>query len=187
MKAVSCHQTFCWYLKWRYMIYIYTHLYNLYEYGLSKGKHTSKIALYGSVSLHFWYKWNCWWQCLARQNVGGQRIKDGFVNRTLPHFAKGSREPKARGFVQNSFYSASARWIIDGGQSCTKPIIWLKYVYVNQAGMYEMIVSTCNWWTLDVGPYLTTDHDYLPTTTRLWNESWRAFIFAAWAAIFFAG
>jgi len=43
--------------------------------------------------------------CVGQQNVGGQRIKDGFVNRTLPHFAKGSREPKARGFVQNSFYS----------------------------------------------------------------------------------
>lgn len=43
--------------------------------------------------------------CVGQQNVGGQRIKDGFVNRTLPHFAKGSREPKARGFVANSFYS----------------------------------------------------------------------------------
>ena len=43
-----------------------------------------------------------------RQNVGCQRMKDGFVNLTLPHFAKGSREPKARGFVQNSFYSPSA-------------------------------------------------------------------------------
>lgn len=43
--------------------------------------------------------------CLGQQNVGGQRIKDGFVNRTLPHFQKGSKEPKARGFVANSFYS----------------------------------------------------------------------------------
>ncbi|CAJ1448813.1 unnamed protein product [Effrenium voratum] len=43
--------------------------------------------------------------CVGQQNVGGQRIKDGFVNRTLPHFAKGSKEPKARGFVANSFYS----------------------------------------------------------------------------------
>ena len=50
-----------------------------------------------------------------RQNVGGQRIKDGFVNRTLPHFAKGSREPKARGFVQNSFYSASATQNLKNG------------------------------------------------------------------------
>ncbi|CAE8584244.1 unnamed protein product [Polarella glacialis] len=43
--------------------------------------------------------------CVGQQNVGGARIKDGFVNRTLPHFAKGSKEPKARGFVANSFYS----------------------------------------------------------------------------------
>ena len=34
--------------------------------------------------------------CVGQQNVGGQRIKDGFVNRTLPHFAKGSKEPKVR-------------------------------------------------------------------------------------------
>ena len=39
-------------------------------------------------------------------NGHGRRSRqDGFVNRTLPHFAKGSREPKARGFVANSFYS----------------------------------------------------------------------------------
>merc|ERR1711871_1243240 len=43
--------------------------------------------------------------CVGQQNVNGQRIKDGFVNRTLPHFAMGSKEPKARGFVQNSFYT----------------------------------------------------------------------------------
>mmetsp|Transcript_58341 Transcript_58341/g.126132 ORF Transcript_58341/g.126132 Transcript_58341/m.126132 type:complete len:1494 (-) Transcript_58341:36-4517(-) len=43
--------------------------------------------------------------CVGQQNVGGQRIKDGFVQRTLPHFLKGSKEPKARGFVANSFYS----------------------------------------------------------------------------------
>ncbi|OLQ09979.1 DNA-directed RNA polymerase III subunit rpc1 [Symbiodinium microadriaticum] len=43
--------------------------------------------------------------CVGQQNVGGQRIKDGFVNRTLPHFPKGSKEPKSRGFVANSFYT----------------------------------------------------------------------------------
>lgn len=43
--------------------------------------------------------------CVGQQNVGGQRIKDGFVNRTLPHFQKGCTEPEARGFVENSFYS----------------------------------------------------------------------------------
>mmetsp|Transcript_151744 Transcript_151744/g.263752 ORF Transcript_151744/g.263752 Transcript_151744/m.263752 type:complete len:1553 (+) Transcript_151744:163-4821(+) len=43
--------------------------------------------------------------CVGQQNVGGRRIKDGFVNRTLPHFLKDSKEPKARGFVDNSFYS----------------------------------------------------------------------------------
>merc|ERR1712190_143318 len=43
--------------------------------------------------------------CVGQQNVGGQRIKDGFVNRTLPHFTKGDRGPKSRGFIANSFYT----------------------------------------------------------------------------------
>ncbi|CAD7968088.1 unnamed protein product [Amoebophrya sp. A120] len=43
--------------------------------------------------------------CLGQQNVSGARIKDGFVNRTLPLFKYNAKEPKARGFVSNSFYS----------------------------------------------------------------------------------
>ena len=33
------------------------------------------------------------------------RVSNGFTMRTLPHFKVGSKEPKARGFVQNSFYT----------------------------------------------------------------------------------
>jgi DNA-directed RNA polymerase III subunit RPC1 len=43
--------------------------------------------------------------CVGQQNVGGQRIQDGFVKRTLPHFEKGEKGPMARGFVANSFYT----------------------------------------------------------------------------------
>jgi DNA-directed RNA polymerase III subunit RPC1 len=43
--------------------------------------------------------------CLGQQSVGGSRIQDGFVNRTLPHFALGALEPSAKGFVANSFFS----------------------------------------------------------------------------------
>eukprot|EP00981_Chlorochromonas_danica_P010917 scaffold3535_cov162-Ochromonas_danica.AAC.3 len=43
--------------------------------------------------------------CLGQQSVGGQRIQDGFVNRTLPHFPVGALFPAAKGFVANSFYS----------------------------------------------------------------------------------
>jgi len=38
--------------------------------------------------------------CLA-----GRRVPYGFVNRTLPHFNKFSRDPQAKGFVENSFFS----------------------------------------------------------------------------------
>jgi DNA-directed RNA polymerase III subunit RPC1 len=43
--------------------------------------------------------------CVGQQAVGGQRIQDGFMNRTLPHFPPGSLFPAAKGFVANSFYS----------------------------------------------------------------------------------
>lgn len=43
--------------------------------------------------------------CVGQQAVSGHRIPEGFVNRTLPHFPKGSRTPAAKGFVENSFYT----------------------------------------------------------------------------------
>ena len=43
--------------------------------------------------------------CLGQQSVGGMRVQDGFVNRTLPHFPVGSLSPAAKGFVANSFFS----------------------------------------------------------------------------------
>eukprot|EP01038_Epipyxis_sp_PR26KG_P008141 gene8141-11020_t len=43
--------------------------------------------------------------CLGQQSVGGARIQNGFVNRTLPHFPVGSLTPAAKGFVSNSFFS----------------------------------------------------------------------------------
>jgi DNA-directed RNA polymerase III subunit RPC1 len=43
--------------------------------------------------------------CLGQQSVGGARIQDGFVNRTLPHFPPHSLSPAAKGFVANSFFS----------------------------------------------------------------------------------
>lgn len=47
---------------------------------------------------------------LGQQNVNGQRIQDGFVRRTLPHFPKGSKTPIARGFVESSFCSGLQPW-----------------------------------------------------------------------------
>jgi len=43
--------------------------------------------------------------CVGQQAVGGDRIQNGFVNRTLPHFEYHSLTPSAKGFVANSFYS----------------------------------------------------------------------------------
>ena len=43
--------------------------------------------------------------CVGQQSVNGKRMPNGFVHRSLPHFPKRSREPSAKGFVANSFYT----------------------------------------------------------------------------------
>ncbi|PGH08790.1 hypothetical protein AJ79_05889 [Helicocarpus griseus UAMH5409] len=42
---------------------------------------------------------------VGQQIIGGQRVQDGFQDRTLPHFPKHARQPPAKGFVRNSFFS----------------------------------------------------------------------------------
>lgn len=41
--------------------------------------------------------------CVGQQNVQGKRIKYGFKQRTLPHFAKDDLGMESRGFVENSY------------------------------------------------------------------------------------
>ncbi|KZV37827.1 DNA-directed RNA polymerase III subunit rpc1-like, partial [Dorcoceras hygrometricum] len=43
--------------------------------------------------------------CVGQQSVGGRRAPNGFIDRTLPHFERGAKDPDAKGFVQNSFYT----------------------------------------------------------------------------------
>ncbi|KAF9077107.1 hypothetical protein BDP27DRAFT_1311829 [Rhodocollybia butyracea] len=43
--------------------------------------------------------------CVGQQIIAGHRVPDGFQDRSLPHFPKGSKEPPSKGFVRNSFYS----------------------------------------------------------------------------------
>lgn len=46
--------------------------------------------------------------CVGQQAVGGHRIENGFVDRTLPHFEYHSLTAQAKGFVANSFYTGLA-------------------------------------------------------------------------------
>jgi DNA-directed RNA polymerase II subunit RPB1 len=41
--------------------------------------------------------------CVGQQNVQGKRIRYGFTQRTLPHFAKDDLGMESRGFVENSY------------------------------------------------------------------------------------
>ncbi len=42
--------------------------------------------------------------CLGQQIVNGNRIYNGFNDRTLPHFEKFSKYPASKGFISHSFY-----------------------------------------------------------------------------------
>ncbi|KAB7495389.1 DNA-directed RNA polymerase III subunit RPC1 [Armadillidium nasatum] len=43
--------------------------------------------------------------CVGQQAIGGKRVPNGFDSRALPHFKKFSKEPAAKGFVSNSFFT----------------------------------------------------------------------------------
>jgi DNA-directed RNA polymerase III subunit RPC1 len=43
--------------------------------------------------------------CVGQQKLAGARIPNGFIGRTLPHFEIDSKDPAAKGFVENSFFS----------------------------------------------------------------------------------
>ncbi|XP_029638657.1 DNA-directed RNA polymerase III subunit RPC1 isoform X1 [Octopus sinensis] len=43
--------------------------------------------------------------CVGQQALGGKRVPNGFEDRALPHFARHAKDPAARGFVENSFYT----------------------------------------------------------------------------------
>ncbi|KAG0652415.1 DNA-directed RNA polymerase III largest subunit [Hyphodiscus hymeniophilus] len=42
---------------------------------------------------------------VGQQIIGGQRVPDGFQDRSLPHFPKNSRQAPSKGFVRNSFFT----------------------------------------------------------------------------------
>lgn len=42
---------------------------------------------------------------VGQQTVGGKRMQNGFVNRTLPHFKRFNQSTQSKGFVSNSFYT----------------------------------------------------------------------------------
>ncbi|XP_067671207.1 DNA-directed RNA polymerase III subunit RPC1-like isoform X3 [Haliotis asinina] len=43
--------------------------------------------------------------CVGQQAISGKRVPNGFEDRALPHFERHAKEPAARGFVSNSFYT----------------------------------------------------------------------------------
>ena len=43
--------------------------------------------------------------CVGQQAIRGERVPNGFGDRTLPHFDHNEKSPLAKGFVENSFYS----------------------------------------------------------------------------------
>ena len=42
--------------------------------------------------------------CVGQQEINGERVPDGFNNRSLPHFEEYSKYPSSKGFIGNSFF-----------------------------------------------------------------------------------
>ncbi|SCU85781.1 LAME_0D02762g1_1 [Lachancea meyersii CBS 8951] len=42
---------------------------------------------------------------VGQQIISGNRVPDGFQDRSLPHFLKNSKTPQSKGFVRNSFFT----------------------------------------------------------------------------------
>ncbi|CCE64382.1 hypothetical protein TPHA_0H01760 [Tetrapisispora phaffii CBS 4417] len=42
---------------------------------------------------------------VGQQIISGNRVPDGFQDRSLPHFEKNSKTPQSKGFVRNSFFT----------------------------------------------------------------------------------
>ncbi|SCW02286.1 LAFE_0F03092g1_1 [Lachancea fermentati] len=42
---------------------------------------------------------------VGQQIISGNRVPDGFQDRSLPHFPKNSKTPQSKGFVRNSFFT----------------------------------------------------------------------------------
>ena len=43
--------------------------------------------------------------CVGQQAIRGERVPDGYIDRSLPHYDHKEKSPLAKGFVENSFYS----------------------------------------------------------------------------------
>lgn len=68
--------------------------------------------------------------CVGQQVISGERIPDGFQDRSLPHFAKFSKEPAAKGFVRNSFRSG------------LRPTEFLFHAMAGRVGLVDTAVKT---------------------------------------------
>lgn len=134
--------------------------------------------------------------CVGQQNVNGNRIDYGYVNRTLPHFKKYDNTPESRGFVKHSymqgltptefyFHAMGGReGVIDTAiKSVTgdTPIIIIEdgtSKYVNIGSWIDNHIETCKnrvqYFPEDRNmEYLELDQEvYIPTGDSLGNTAW---------------
>jgi len=69
---------------------------------------------------------------VGQQIVSGKRVQNGFLNRTLPHFAEHELSPESRGFVQNSFYTG------------LKPTEFFFHTMAGREGLIDTAVKTAD-------------------------------------------
>lgn len=68
--------------------------------------------------------------CVGQQAIRGERVADGYGDRSLPHFDHKEKTPSAKGFVENSFYS---------GLTCTE---FFFHTMAGREGLLDTAVKT---------------------------------------------
>ena len=90
--------------------------------------------------------------CVGQQAISGKRIPNGFEDRSLPHFSRHSKEPKAKGFVANSFYSGLTPTEV--GVALFRSMLYSLFTLYSQCSMILVSSSSTRWvvgrawWTL---------------------------------------
>lgn len=70
--------------------------------------------------------------CVGQQAISGKRVPNGFEDRALPHFPRKAKDPDARGFVANSFYSGLT------------PTEFFFHTMAGREGLVDTAVKTAN-------------------------------------------
>ena len=129
------HIMFTWTYTYHTHACLHTHTHIMFTWTFTYTHTHILMYTYIYTSIHTYIQMVA---CLGQQSVGGARIQNGFVSRTLPHFPVGSLEPNAKGFVVRACVNVRGL-IVDVLADCC-PIMLLSYFVSSWCIRYTALV-----------------------------------------------